>query len=207
MKVRKLVYGVGINDADYEVTKYETIIVNGKRKQKLVWFCPFYQTWRSMLKRCYSTKHQERYHTYAGCTVTEEWHTFSVFKNWMETQDWQDKQLDKDLLVEGNKVYSPETCVFVTRMVNMFTTDRGNDRGEWLIGVCWDKGASKFRASCSSPFTKKQEYLGYHSCEQEAHEAWLKRKLEIAKELAAMQTDERVAEALISRYSNYKTNN
>ena len=204
MKIRKLMYGVGINDADYAVTKYETIIVNGKRKQKLVWFCPFYRAWSGMLERCYSIKYQERRPTYVGCSVSEEWKTFSVFKNWMETQDWQDKHLDKDLLFEGNKVYSQETCVFVAGMVNLFTIDCGVARGEWPIGVSWHKRANKFMSQCRNPFTKKQEYLGLFDSEQEAHQVWLKRKLELAKELAAIQTDDRVAEALIGRYSNYK---
>lgn len=208
MKTRKLVCGVGINDADYVTQKNETIgYVDGKRKLKLVWVCPYYRAWASMLNRCYSTKTQERYPTYRGCSVTDEWLTFSVFRNWMMTQDWEGKQLDKDLLIEGNKVYSPETCVFVTQTVNLFTTDRVNDRGEWLIGVHWDKKSSMFMSQCSNPFSKKREHLGLFTCEQEAHEAWLKRKLELAKELAAIQTDPRVAKALIDRYSNYKSNN
>lgn len=206
MKTRKLVHGVGVNDADYVVKKWETIgHVDGKQKQKLIWECPFYKTWRSMLTRCYSIKTQNNQPTYAGCSVSGEWLTFSMFKNWMMTQDWEGKQLDKDLLFEGNKVYGPESCVFVTRMVNMFTIDSGADRGDWLIGVCWDKGANKFKTQCSNPFTKKREYLGLFTCEQEAHEAWLTRKLELAYELAAIQEDPRVAEALINRYSNYKT--
>lgn len=204
MKSGKLVHGVGINDADYVVQKFETIIENGKRNRKLIWICPFYQAWINMLNRCYSIKFQDKRPTYRGCSVSEEWLTFSVFKNWMEKQDWQDKQLDKDLLFDGNKVYSPETCVFVTRTVNSFTTDSGAARGEWLIGVYWNKGANKFMSMCSNPFTKKQEYLGLFECEQEAHQAWLKRKLELAKELAAIQPYPRVAEALINRYSNYK---
>lgn len=207
MKVKKLVYGVGINDADYVVQKWETIIVNGKQKKKLIWFCPYYRAWTSMLKRCYSTKYQECRPTYIGCTVSKEWKTFSNFRSWMMTQDWEDKHLDKDILFEGSKVYSPETCVFVSGMVNVFTTDRGNDRGEFLIGVCWDKGKSKFKSQCGNPFTKKREHLGYFTCELETHEAWLTRKLELAYELAAIQTDERVAEVLIDRYLNYKTNN
>ena len=208
MKTRKLVFGVGINDSDYVTQKMETIgYVDGKRKQKLVWMCPFYRTWKNMLERCYSTKLQERKPTYKGCSVTDEWKTFSNFRAWMMTQDWEGNQLDKDLLFEGNKVYSPETCVFVSGMVNNFTIDRGNDRGEFLIGVSWHKGANKFASRCCNPFTKKREYLGLFTSEQEAHEAWLTRKLELAKELSAIQTDERVAEALIGRYSNYKTNN
>src|SRR5690554_4487480 len=201
MKTRKLVCGVGINDADYVVQKNETTIVNGKRNRKVIWVCPFYRAWKSMLMRCYSTKYQDKQPTYKGCSVSEEWLTFSVFKNWMEKQDWQDRQLDKDLLFEGNKVYSPEKCVFVTQMVNSFTTDSGSARGKLLIGVIWHKGANKFMSQCCNPFTKKREFLGYFTSEEEAHQAWLRRKLELAYELAAIQTDPRVAEALIRRYS------
>ena len=202
----KLVFGIGVNNADYVVQKWETIgYVDGKRKRKLVWECPFYRTWKSMLERCYSIKLQELRPTYKGCSVSEEWKTFSNFKSWMVEQDWGGKQLDKDLLIEGNKVYSEETCVFVTRMVNLFTTDRGNDRGELMIGVTWHKRSNKFMSQCSNPFTKKQEFLGLFTSELEAHNAWLARKLELAKELAAIQTDTRVAKALITRYLKYKT--
>ena len=202
MRPKKLVYGVGINDADYVVQKFEQLgYVDGKKKRKLVWICPYYERWAHMLARCYSAKLHERRPTYAGCAVSEEWLTFSRFKSWMEKQDFEGKQLDKDLLFEGNKVYSPETCVFVTQMVNTFTTDSGASRGEWLIGADWDKQAEKFRSQCSNPFTKKQEFLGLFATEQEAHEAWRKRKLELAHELAAIQTDPRVAKALIDRYS------
>lgn len=200
----RLVHGVGVNDADYVTEKKETIgYVNGKQKQKLVWICPYYRVWRSMLERCYSTKYQENRPTYKGCSVSEDWLTFSVFKSWMEAQDWEGKQLDKDLLFVGNKAYSAETCVFVTQMVNKFANGNGAIRGEWLIGVCWNKERGKFQSSCHNPFTKKPESLGYFTCELEAHEAWLKRKIELAHELAAIQTDERVAEALINRYTNY----
>lgn len=197
------VYGAGINDADYATRVRETIEVNGVRKQKLVWYCPYYRAWKSMIQRCYSTRYQERKPTYKGCSVTEEWLTFSNFKKWMEGQDWEDKQLDKDILFEGNKIYSAETCAFVTKAVNNFTTDRGNDRGEWLIGVSWNKEKSKFTSQCSNPFTKKYEYLGCFTCEEEAHQSWLKRKLELAHLLAAKQTDERVGKALVERYTNF----
>ena len=203
MKTKKLVYGVGINDADYAVTEYETIEVNGKIKHKRVWICPCYRVWVDMLQRCYSTKFQECNPTYKGCSVSEEWITFSNFRRWMECQDFEGMQLDKDILFEGNKVYSGETCVFVTKAVNCFTTDRGASRGECLIGVYWNKTVGKFQSRCSNPFTKKQESLGYFTCGEEAHQTWLKRKLELAHLLAAEQTDERVAKALIERYTNY----
>lgn len=202
MEPKKTVYGAGINDADYVVVKFEQLgYVDGKRRQKTVWSCHYYQTWRKMLERCYSAKFQERNPTYKGCSVSEKWLTFSNFRRWMEYQDYEGKQLDKDLLFEGNKVYSVETCVFVSPLVNTFTNDRGAARGEWLIGVYWDKASKSFLARCSNPFTGKRERLGCFTSEQQAHNAWRKRKLELAHELAAIQTDERVAKALIDRYS------
>lgn len=201
MKPKKLVHGVGINDADYAVQKNEAIQVNGKRKLKLVWLCPYYSTWKAMLMRCYSSKFQGLYPTYKGCTVSADWHTFSNFRAWMKKQQWEDSQLDKDLLVEGNKIYSPDTCVFVTPMVNSFTLDCRAARGEWSIGVYWHKNAGKFQSQCRNPFTGKKEYLGRFTTELEAHKVWQERKLKLAKELAEIQTDPRVAEALINRYS------
>jgi len=201
---RKLVYGVGINDADYVVQRKVTIgYVNGVQKQKMVWECPYYRAWCNMLQRCCSPKFQERWPTYKGCSVSEEWLTFSNFKRWMEKQDFDGMQLDKDLLFNGNKVYSDETCVFVTKEVNIFTTDCGASKGEYKIGVSWHKAGNKFQSHVSNPFTKKKEYLGYFTCELEAHQTWLKRKLELAHLLAAEQTDERVGKALIDRYTNY----
>jgi hypothetical protein len=121
----------------------------------------------------------------------------------MSSQDYEGLQLDKDLLVRGNKVYSPETCVFVSRQVNLFLIDRGNNRGEYKIGVCWSKRNSKFKAQCRNPYTNKQEYLGLFESEEESHQTWLTKKLEHAYTLAAIQTDVRIVEALIKRYESY----
>lgn len=200
----KLVYGVGVNDADYAVTAHEECSpVNGKRKQRRIWFCPFYRTWADMLTRAYSAKEKARHPTYKDVTVCKEWHTFSVFKAWMEAQDFESGQLDKDLLVTGNKHYSPETCVFVSKQVNMFLVDSGATRGNYLIGASWCKRNDKFKSQCRNPITRVQETLGYFTTEQEAHEAWLTKKLEHAHTLASLQTDTRIAEALIRRYENY----
>lgn len=199
VKKKKLVRGVGTNDADYVVRRFETIgYENGKQKQKLVWECPFYRRWCSMLKRCY-----EWGTSYIGCHVCEEWLTFSNFKAWVEKQDWEGKELDKDLLIKGNRVYSPETCVLVDKRVNLFLTERAASRGQWLIGVYWSKRGGKFRASCG--VDGKVKYLGLFDTELEAHKAWLAFKLEQARLLAVEQTDPRVAKALIERYENYIT--
>lgn len=197
----KLVYGHGINDANYKVQlKVELPKVNGKRKQKVVWTCPFYVKWKDMLSRCYNQKYKAKQPTYADVTCCTDWLYFSKFKTWMEEQDWQGKYLDKDILLRGNKTYSPETCAFVDRVTNNFLTDRVNHRGDCSVGVREDKNYHAYIARCSNPFTLKFEYLGRYSTEEDAHEAWRAKKHEHACKLAELQQDSRVAEALRVRF-------
>lgn len=199
----KTVFGVGINDADYVVSILETVGHKpcGKRIQRLKWKCPFYRTWQNMLKRCYSEYTLEIQPTYKGCTVCDDWKSFSKFKAWMETQDWEGKSLDKDLLLPGNRVYSPDTCVFVTQRVNTFCGDCKKVRGDYPVGVCKVLGG-KYKAQVKDG-NGKTKFLGNFSTPEEAHQAWLKAKLELAKRLAAEQADPRVAKALVDRYENY----
>ncbi|WNO60454.1 hypothetical protein [Rheinheimera sp. MMS21-TC3] len=80
-----------------------------------------YSRWIDMIKRCYDPKKQERHPTYKGCSVCDEWHNFQNFVKWFEAnhpKDGKYYELDKDIIVTGNKVYSPETCVFATRSEN-----------------------------------------------------------------------------------------
>ena len=118
----------------------------------------------------------------------------------MLAHDWEGMSLDKDIIVPGNKVYGPDTCVFVSIQLNSFLVDSCAARGEWPIGVHWNKRAGKFVAGCNNPITRKYEYLGYFRCPNEAHEAWRKRKHEHACRYADQQTDPRIADALRTRY-------
>ena len=188
----RLVYGVGINDSK---DKTETR-VNGVRLM-----CPFYRTWTNMLRRCYSDNYQSLYPTYIGCSVDQKWHTFSQFKSWMMTKDWNGKELDKDIIFSGNKVYSEEACAFIDRKTNLFVTEKTSARGDHPIGVSYHAHSKKYKSECGNPFSKKGKLLGYFDCPMKAHMAWKKRKHEIACQLADLQTDERVANALRERYA------
>jgi len=204
--VVRLVYGVGVRDTDYVVKKAETIgYIDSKRKQKTVWVCPYYIKWTNMLKRCYSEDCQNNQPTYKGCTVCPDWLYLSNFINWVDEQpnrDWVTCQLDKDFLVADNKVYSPNTCVFISSRLNKFITDSGGSRGEYLLGVSLYKRNGKFKAQCSDPFRENGEYIGYFDTELEAHLAWKARKHEYACQLADLQEDERVASVLRIKYKD-----
>ena len=189
---KKPVFGVGINDLDRFVSW-----TNSEGNKQV---CPIYRAWQNMLGRCYDAKFHVRHPSYIGCEVEEGWLKLSVFEAWMEKQDWKGNQLDKDILCPGNKIYSPETCAFIDKRVNLFVLDSLATRGEWPLGVCWAKRERKFQANIRNPFNLTQEGLGYYDNPEEAHLAWKRRKHELACIYADMQTDPRVAEALRTRY-------
>lgn len=193
---RKPIFGVGINDADY-VTRVDETHSSGIRKVK--WECPFYRKWRNMLKRSYSEDYKLINKTYQNCSVVDEWLYFSNFKAWMETQDWQGKHLDKDLLVSGNKEYGPNTCLFIDQAVNKFLRGNGKSATGRLMGILKRKDSDKYAAVCCSVVTGKACQIGVFKTPEEAHKAWLCFKLEQAHILAEQQTDERIAKALINR--------
>lgn len=203
----KLVCGVGVNDANYFTQRFESWYVDGKRKRKLVWSCPYYNRWKGVIRRCYSGNALKTRATYVGCTVAKEWLTFSNFREWMVSQEnvlgcLRKLHLDKDFIVLGNKVYSADTCVFVHSTVNVFITDSRKARGKYLLGVCKIEGY-KFSSVCSDPMKIKPPHVGYFNEEESAHVAWRERKHEYAIALANsnMVSDERVRQRLLTMYS------
>jgi hypothetical protein len=186
-KKPKLVYGVGVNDADY-------VVCPKGADGRAVW-CPYYRAWCSMLNRAYSPKSLARRPSYTGVTVCTEWHSFMAFRAWMETQDWEGKQLDKDIIVPGNKVYSPATCVFVLSQINSLLVDCAAARGKWPIGVYFDRPNKKFRALVAE--NGRVRHLGYFTTPEAAHLAWRKEKLRIVRTAARECDDPRVSAGLL----------
>lgn len=212
-----LVLGYGINDADYRVTKYEDVLDKygnkvyypcGKvTKKRLIWQCPFYRKWKGVIERCYCLKFKTKHPTYTGCYIQKEWLYFSNFKKWMEQQDWEGKVLDKDILQQGNKLYSEDTCIFVDEKVNLFVTEGDARRGVYPIGVVYNEknGQNPYRSVCSNPFTGKKEYLGFYNTPLRAHEEWRKFKIKCLHKMFEKEwINLKVYEALLSRYNNYK---
>ncbi|MFN4320795.1 MAG: hypothetical protein ACK4E9_02005 [Aeromonas media] len=169
---RKPILQVGVNDADY-VTQP---MVDGVRFR-----CPAYITWKHVLTRACDYKFQAKKPTYRGVTISKEWHSFMGFRDWWENNHVDGYQLDKDLLFAGNREYGPMTCVYVPPWLNTFTTDHSSARGDFPIGVYRHKG--KLMARCCNPITGKEEFLGYFSLPENAYQAWLTRKLELADAL------------------------
>lgn len=144
-----------------------------------------YYLWRSMLRRCYDEKYVEKKHTYKGCTVSENFKSFKYFKEWCNKQigfaSKDDKgkpfALDKDILVKGNKVYSEDTCCFVPCEINIIFTDRSATKGEYPVGVYYNKSRKKYVARVSKRgclkhigiFTSVEEAVSAYNKEKESH--------------------------------------
>lgn len=96
---------------------------------------PGYKIWHSMLRRCYDKKYHLIKPTYIDCTVDERWHNFQVFAEWYENNYINEFDLDKDILFNGNMIYSPETCCFVPNEINIIFQSSKSYRGNEPIGV------------------------------------------------------------------------
>lgn len=199
------VCSIGINDADYPlIMTVELPYKEGKRQQKVLWRCPYYARWAAMLERCCSERFKNKYQTYNDVTCSKEWLTFSNFKSWMETQDWEGKDLDKDLLVYQNKIYSPETCCFLDHNINTFLLTNGKTRGKYPLGVSFSNRDHLYmsRAKIGRGEIK---YLGCFKNPQDTHKAWQKAKAALAFDLALNQTDERIKQGLMRVYEKILT--
>ncbi|MFV8462605.1 hypothetical protein ACNO7T_15720 [Vibrio campbellii] len=173
-KRNKLVFGIGTND-------YAGVVKDANGKH-----IPSYRKWKDMLKRCYSEKYLQEYPTYRGCSVCPEWLYFSNFKDWYDENVIEGFQVDKDLLIESNKVYSPETCLFVSRRLNTLFTDSRNSRGLYPQGVGWMEECNKFRTHLKR--YGKQKHLGVFTDTRNAFEAYLIAKAEYAIEVVLSET-------------------
>lgn len=166
----KLVYGVGINDYNKKITEGGMGIIQA------------YKTWSGMLKRCYDSRFHKKHPTYTDCLVCEEWKSFSNFKNWFDKNYIYGCQLDKDILIQGNKVYSPSTCSFVPQKINSILLDCGASRGKYKIGVSYHMRYKKYKATVN--INGKNKHLGYFATEEEAYQEYCKNKKEIINSAA-----------------------
>jgi len=192
-RVKKLSFGVGINDATYPVNQK----LNGNTI-----LCPFFIKWKNMITRCYSVEFHKRQPAYKACSVTKEWLSFMSFRSWMKKQDWRGKELDKDILYLNNKIYSPETCLFIDHNINMLLNSRTSLRGDNPQGVNFDKKSMKFRAQITR-FGKKKT-LGLFNTAKEAELIYKKEKAEYIRNVAFSQSSYKIIIGLLRHAKKYE---
>ena len=146
-----------------------------------------YNHWMSMLERCYGGRVQG---AYKDCSVCEEWMVFSGFNKWFNEQQYkcqEEYHLDKDILIKGNKVYSPETCCLVPPEINVSLTRRPKNNRDLPIGVYHSKNNKRFFAVID--VNRKQVRLGTFDTIEEAFLAYKKARESQIKTLADKYKD------------------
>ena len=183
------VFGVGLLG-----TKYPSEVNGVKTKE--------YVLWADMLRRCYSESFKKQHPTYKYCKCSENFKSYEYFYDWCNKQigfGVEGFELDKDLLVKGDKVYSEDSCIFIPTEINTLLTKRTASRGKHLIGVYWCNKGKAFRAQVSKN-KGKRERLGYFKTELEAFNAYKQAKEAFIKEQAnkwKSQIDPRAYNALM----------
>ena len=143
-----------------------------------------YETWMGMLRRCYfdDTKFPAYYDR---CIVCDEWHNFQNFAQWYDNNYYEIENekmcLDKDILIKGNKIYSPDTCVFVPQSINSLFIKSDKARGDLPIGVT--KEHKKYSAQCCNTLGIKRR-IGIYNTSEEAFLAYKEAKEETIKMIA-----------------------
>jgi len=148
-----------------------------------------FEVWQSMLSRCYNENVQKRQPRYKGCLVDEKWHNFQNFGAWYENNFKNEYMegwcLDKDIVIQDNKIYSEDTCCFVPKDINLLFTKNNKRRGDYPIGVFLDNG--RFRAIVSQ--YGKAKYFGSYDNPNDAFYASKIEKERYIKEVADLWKD------------------
>lgn len=166
--IKKPICGVGIND-----------LYGGERDSKI------YYIWVNMLNRCYNASKWSKHPTYEGCKVCDEWLIFSNFQKWYQSNSCRDFALDKDILIKGNKVYSPDTCCFVPQEINNLFLKSQRIRGKYPIGVVKTRnGRFVARISKRRNGIIRREEIGYYATSEEAFISYKHEKESYIKQLA-----------------------
>lgn len=146
-------------------------------------FTAEFLAWCNMMARCYNPKYQETRPTYKGCEVCREWHNFQNFAEWYTNQKYYGHgyALDKDLLIDGNKVYSPNTCVLAPAEINSLFVKCKSNKKDSPTGVsCSSKNTFMARLVVDN----KNTYLGSFKSAEEAEKAYIQAKKENIKRMA-----------------------
>lgn len=176
--------GWGINDADFIV--YPKI--NGRREM-----IPTYRKWSNMLLRILDEKQLIKCPEYKDVSICKNWQYFTNFHNWMNNYigDITGLEIDKDIYIPGNKVYSSNTCCFVSKDINDLFRDNSKTKKSNLPNNIFTSPPNSYRAV----------YLGNYLGTSKDVDILVERvnlaKAEHYEQLAEQQTDERIFTGLL----------
>ena len=195
-ELRKVIYGVGINDV---MIPYFT--------QTRTW-----KTWNGIIRRTDKRDpNLTNYESYKDCTLDPIWYKLSAFKEWIEQwDDFENKEVDKDILIPGNLHYGPDTCLMVRPIVNSWFKPKDESKSDLPRGVCWNSGWKKgkspkpYRAQINplqvidgEVKVGKRTALGHFLTAKDASDAFQKARKESLQILIDTETDIKVRDAIL----------
>lgn len=134
-----------------------------------------YNIWSNMITRCYDGKLVG----YEGCTVCEEWHNFQNFAAWYKEQPHSSEsgfEVDKDILLRGNKIYCPEFCRVVPKEINLLIKGAYRKTNDLPVGVIKSGNTYAAQASLKDFNGHKTKWLGQFSTIGEASSKYKEQK-------------------------------
>ena len=144
-----------------------------------------YAKWRAMLQRCINPMADKSTESYVECEVCDKWMNFQNFAKWYYENEYsccnETLCVDKDILIHGNKLYSPNTCILVPQRINLLFIKEYARRGDLPIGV--QKHTNGGYTSLLSTHEGKK-YLGYFYDSTLAFATYKKEKEKYIKEVA-----------------------
>lgn len=194
------VYGVGIVG-----NKYPSSIENSRHTKE-------YEAWRSILCRSFDAKYKIEKSSYKDVTCCDEWLLYENFYEWVHSQSNFDKwhnnkgwNVDKDIIVKNNKIYSPETCCLVPRNVNILFVRNVSQRGNLPIGVQYRRNNQKYIAQCRNVFDDNTITLGFYNSVEEAFSAYKQYKEYIIQKVAKIEFENgNITQKCYDSMMNYK---
>lgn len=156
---------------------------------------PQYATWAGLILRCYDPYTMNKCLSYINCEVCSEWANYQTFAKYYDENIYEipnEKiQIDKDILSGylnlDNKIYSPDTCLFVPQTINNLFPNHKRFRGKELIGVYYDgRLDQKINNRYTTYISKfgKRIHLGSYPTEIQAFNVYKREKEKYVKEMA-----------------------
>ena len=168
-RLKPSVFGVGIIGTKYPINE------SGDMNY-------IYKVWSNIIDRCYNEKTRLKYKAYSDCSTSDNFKYYEYFYEWFISQKGCNErfEVDKDLLLKGNKVYSENNCILLPKEINLALSTKKSQRGDFLIGV--RKTKTGYQSRCN--IRGKKYSLGVFNTEIEAFNAYKKAKESYLKDLA-----------------------
>lgn len=160
-----------------------------------------YRVWSNLLLRTIDNPLKKYFPAYKNCELCEEWKEYANFKAWYDNPIngyINGYDLDKDILSNGRKLYSPDTCCFIPKHLNFLIRNKTKKDG-------LPNGVYKNSRGYQSRFYYYGEkFLKQHNTIEEAEKEYKRIKSKyIKKEAEKLYSKNLITEKVYKALINY----